>query len=817
MRRIRSAWIGLVLLTGAGPASAQVADGPAPGGRVLGRVVSAETGEPIAGASVAAWSPADSSIVTGAVAGGDGAFLVEAMPPGTYYVLISSIGYQSHRSANFTLDPASPRADLGTIRLAGSNVAAEEIQVTLERSTMTLEPDRNTYLAADIAPAAATAGEVLEAVPSVFVDTDGSVSLRGDASVAVQINGQPVPVSGDQLAAYLQQLPADAIDRVEVIPTPSARYNPEGTAGIINIVMRRNTDLGTSGGITLGAATTANYDLGANLGYQAGPITLFTTYGFNQRGREVRGFNLRELRDESGASLLSTEQDFVGDSDRRGHTLTANLEYRLGELDAVTNALSLHRRSSTDEAFSAYTELDASRSVTDRYARPREEEEESFLVDYTLGYRRAWDPRNHELSAEIRFERDTDAERTLRWRQPVSDGSSRIDLETEDVDETERELTAEVDYVRTLGESSKLETGYRGDAEWLDQEQIALEDSLGTGAWLPSPLSEAFAYREEVHAVYGVLSRRAGRFELQAGLRAEYATRDLAVAGQSFPHDYTSLFPSAIAVYSPSEATQFKLSYSRRVDRPWEGQLNPIPRFDDVQNVRLGNPELDPEYTHAFELGYTRSGALGSLQIAPYYRHTTDIIRVVLDTEDVVDGREVTSIRFANLATSDAWGTDFNGSLEIGDRFDGFASFNVFQLVTDGGPASSLSTDAVSWSARANGTLHLSPTLRLQAMTFYRAPREVEGGEISSFKRTSLTLQQELWDDRARLSLRVIDPFDTMAFRSRAGDENVIQISEREFDARALRLTFQYTFGKRPENVRRPEPDTEDEPEGIFP
>lgn len=817
MRRTSLAWIALASLTAAGPAIAQDPAAPALGGQILGRVVSAETGEPIAGASVAAWSPADSAIVTGAVTSRDGAFRVERVPPGTYYVLATSIGHEPHRSADFRLGPETPRADLGTIRLARSHVVAEEIQVTLDRPTITLEPDRSTYVAADVAPAAVTASEVLEAVPSVFVDTDGSVSLRGDAGVAVQVNGQPIPVSGEQLAAYLQQLPADAIDRVEVIPTPSARYNPEGTAGIINIVMKRNTDLGTSGGFTLGAETTDGYNVGGNLGYQRGPITLFTTYGYNQRERKVRGINDRERLDASGASLSFTEQDLIGESDRHGHTLTANLEYRIGERDVVTNALALNRRSSTDVTFSEYTELDGSRTVTDRYARPREEEDQSFLVDYTLGFQRVWEPRIHELSAELRYDWDTDEERTLRWRQPVSDGSPRVDLVADHLDGVERELTAEVDYVRRLGEQTRLETGYRWDAERLDEEQLVLEDSLGTGEWIRSGRSSAFDFEEQVHAVYGVLSRTAGEFELQAGIRAEYATRDLAVAEERFPHDYTSLFPSAIAVYGPTESSQYRLSYSRRVDRPRERQLNPFPDFDDVDNVRIGNPELDPEYTHAFELGYTRSGESGSFQVAPYYRRTTNIIRFIIDTEDVVDGREVTSIRYRNLATSDSWGADINGSVEIGEWFDGFASVNVFKLETDDGPTSRLSSDAVSWFARVNGTARLSPTLSLQAMTFYRAPREVEGGRLSSFTRTSLTLQQELWNDRARLALRVTDPFDAMGFRSRAGDENFVQITEREFDSRSLRLTFQYNFGKRPGEARRPEQDAGEEPEGIFP
>jgi outer membrane receptor protein involved in Fe transport len=814
-------WLTLALLSGTVPAAAQEPDRPPaapprPGAEVHGRVVDAEAGDPVPGAAVAVWSPADSSIVSGAVARTDGSFRVQGLSPGIYHVVVTSIGYASHRSVDFTVGQDTRPTDLGVIRLARSAVEAEEIQVEIERPAVTLEPDRNTYVAKDIAPAATTASEVLESVPSVVVDTQGQVSLRGSENVAVQINGRPAPVRGEQLAAYLRQLPANSIDRVEVIPTPSAREDPEGMAGIINIVMKQNADLGTNGGVTLGATTTERYNLGANFGHQRGPLNLLTTYGYHNDERDISGINDRTHLDELGASLSFTEQDVTETTERDGHNLSTTLDYQLGERDVLTNSLVANIRSSTDEGFNAYTELDASHSVTDRYARPREDEENTVLLDYTLSLKRTWEPRSHELSTELRYNRDDDEEETLLWRQPTTDPVSRTEIESNVTDALTRELVGQIDYIRTLDEETKLEAGYKGSARWLDRDFLALEDSLGTGDWVRSDRSNAFEFDEQVQAVYGVVSRGFGKLELQAGLRAEYASQDFALAEERFPHDYASLFPSGIAVYDASEATQVKLSYSRRIRRPESEQLNPFPVFMDVQNVFIGNPELDPEYTDAVELGFTRSGALGSFQLSPFYRHTSDIIRFVVDTDDVVAGREVTSIRFENLATSDSWGADLNGTLELGNWFDGNASFNVFKMVTNGGSETSLSTNAVTWSTRWNGTVQLSPTLSLQAMSFYRAPMEFETGKFSSFKMTSMTLRQKLLDDRASLSLRVVDPFDTMGFRVEVGDDDLVQVTEREFDARSLQLTFQYNFGK-PTRDRQPRPEGGEEPQGIFP
>ncbi len=818
MRRTSFVSFALLLFALASPLAAQNRPGAAPqaGGEVEGRVVDGEAGEPLAGASIAIWDPSDGSIVTGAVARQDGAFRVEGVPPGTYYARISSIGYAPHKSAEFTIARESPREDLGVVRLASVAVDADEIAVNIERETVTLAPDRNAYLARDVAPAATSASEVLENVPSVQVDADGQVSLRGNENVAIQINGRPAPVRGDQLAAYLQQLPANVIERVEVIPTPSAAQDPEGMAGIVNIVMKQNTELGTSAGFNASAATSERYNVGANLGYQKGPVTVFTTYGYFAGTRDYSGINDRERLSAIGSTLSTTEQDLTGENQRDGHNLSTTVDWSLTEKDVLTNVLTLNRRTAEEFSFSAVTEMDAGGEVIDRFARPRDSDEESFLIDYTLAHKRTWEPRKHEINSELRFNRSDDEEGSLLWRQPSLDGDARVEVEDQVVDALDRELVGQIDYTRPLGELTKLETGYKGTSRWLDRDYTVLEDELGTGEFTPNPeLSNAFTFEEQVHAAYGVVTRSLGTVELQGGLRAEYATQDFALADESFPHDYTSLFPSAIAVWNANESTQLKASYSRRINRPGTQQLNPFPVFFDTQNVFLGNPELDPEYTDAFELGYTKSGELGSLQVTPYYRHTTDVIRFLVDTEAVIDGREVTTVSFENLDQSDSYGADVNGSLRKGP-FNAFASFNVYKMKTDGGSVTDLSSDAVTWSARVNGSYKLTPATTLQGMMFYRAPMEFETGEFSSFKMAVFTLQQKI-NDAASVTLRVIDPFDTMGFRVEAGTDDLIQITERDFNSRAAQLTLQYSFGKQPK-VRQPRPDTGDEGGGgIFP
>ncbi len=814
MKRTLVAAIGLFIAGSAGSIHAQTPtpagptagpqQPPAASGEVQGTIVADDNGAPVPRPAVAVRSKADSSMVTGTMGGEDGSFRVQGLRPGTYFLRVSGIGFTPRNTEEFTIAPTSPRAAVGSIKLARFAVSLQSVEVTGQAPTVTIEPDRNSYRAKDVAPAAANASDVLAATPSVEVDADGKVSLRGNENVVVQINGRPTPVRGAQLGAYLKQLPATIVERIEVVPNPSAKHDPEGMAGIINIVMTQNTDLGRSGGLTVGAANSDRYNASGNLGYQRGPLTLFGSYGYNSDDRGLIGINDRERLGASQVPLSFTEQDIAGRTGGGGHNFSNNVDYQINKRDLISNILSINRRRNSDASLSGYTELDANRSVLDVYDRLRDTRATALVVDNTVAFKRTFEPRKHELATEVRFNRVDDEDHTAFWRQPAP-GAPQVEGQNDELNALSRQLTGQLDYTRTLAARTKLETGYKGTGRWLDRDFVVLKDALGDGNWVRSALSNSFNFGERVHAVYGVLSQGVGKFELQGGLRGEQASRDFALAqpAEGFPYSYGSLFPSAVVMYKPSDASQLKASYSRRIRRPGTQELNPFPVFFDPQNVLIGNPRLNPEYTDAFELSASRSGGLGSVQLSPFYRRTTDVIRVNIDTDAVVDGRDVTSVSFENLATANSWGSDLNGSLRLGPKFNGFASFNIFKMVTDGGSQSALSSDAIIWSYRVNGTTQITPTLTLQAMYFYRAPMNIERGRFSSFKMTNITLRKKLDGDKASVSVRFADPFNTIGFKIRAGDDNITQITERKFGVRATFVTFQYNFGKAPK-IRPP-------------
>ncbi len=801
---------------GAPPSAAQQAP---PIGEVRGTIVAADSSGPVPRPAIALRNKSDSKLVTGAMGADDGTFKIQGLRPGTYYLRVSGIGFTPLNTPEFTIAPDAPVASVGSIKLARISVTLQSVQVTGTAPTVVIEPDRNTYKAKDIAPAASNASDVLQATPSVEVDADGKVSLRGNENVAVQINGRPTPIRGTQLAAYLKQIPANIVERIEVVPNPSAKYDPEGMAGIINIVLKANTDLGLSGGLNTGFATPSRFNAGTNLGYQQGKLTLFGTYGYNADDRAIVGLNDRLRFDPSGSPLFYTNQDIDGRNNNAGHNFTGNIDYKLTDKDVISNSLNLNRRHSNDGALAGYEELDANQAFLARYVVDRNAKSRGLVVDNSLSWKRTLVPRKHELSSEVRYNRTRDEDNTLLWREPENqDGTTSgppIQGELDGSNALTRQLTAQVDYTRPLTAKTKLESGLKETDRWLDRDFQVFKDDLGTDNWAPSNLSNTFKFDDRVHAGYGVLSQSVGKFDLQAGLRAEWASRNFALANaQSYPYNYHSLFPSGVIMYKPSEQSQIKASYSRRIRRPGTQELNPFPVFFDQQNVFIGNPRLNPEYTDAFELGLSKSGQFGSLQLSPFYRHTKDVIRVNLNTADTVDNREVTSVSFQNLANANSWGTDLNGSLRLGPKFNGFGGFNIFKLVTDGGSQSALSSNAVTWSYRLNATTQVTPTVILQANYWYRAPVKIEKGRFSAMQMTNITLRKKIDGDNMSVAVRFADPFNTLKFRIKAGDDNLEQITARRFGVRATYVTFQWNYGQAPK-VRLPQ--QEQAPAPVFP
>jgi ferric enterobactin receptor len=790
------------------------------GGTVRGTVVNPQ-GQPVNGGQVAVWSAADSTLVTGAVARPDGTFRIDGLRPGRYYLRVSALGYSTATTAVVAITPQSREADVGAVRLAAGAVLLEGLTVTAEAAPAGFAPDRNTYSTRDMpSTSGGNATDVLQNVPAVEVDQDGKVSLRGNQNVAVQINGRPSPMTGDQLGNFLKQLPANMVDRVEVIPNPSARYEPEGMAGIINIVLKQNADLGLSGGLIGGAGTGGRFNGSGNLGWQAGDLTLFGSYGFRHDERESTGLNYLERYTTAGSTPVSVlDQDILGLGDMTSHIFNGSADYKLGARNVLSSTVMLSLGDHENDTRNNYLELDGAGTPMRRYLGQNVLGFNDFTMDGAVSFKRTITPQRHELSAELRFNRgDNDIENRFREQVLTLDSSTPADqtpaLENLLTHSLNTTLSLQADYTHPFGERTKLETGYKGTRRALDNQLDVSAFDYDADAWLGNPLrSNAFEYDETVHAGYAVLNQGVGKVDLQAGLRVENTSREffLENTGETFPKSYWSFFPSGLASFSLDDQQQLRLSYSRRIQRPDTRVLNPFGFNEDQRNRFVGNPALEPEYTHALELAYQRSLPFGSFQLTPFFRRTENAIRRIREFR-----ADTTITTFANLETSDSYGADANASVRLG-RVSGFASVSAFRQVTAAGNVGdNFSSDGFGWSARVSGNVQLNPRLDLQGFVMYRAPMDVEQGRVGSFVMSTLALRQKVMGEKGSLSLRVVDPLNRMGMTMQTNDPLYYQLNERRFGARAAYLTFSYNFGQQPRLRNRP-PAEAPEPQSPNP
>lgn len=782
-------------------------------GVITGIVVN-DAGQPVPSASVGVRR--DTVLVNGAIAKADGSFRIEGLPPGRYDVRVRAIGFAPIVKA-VTITPAAPRVELGNVALSAVATQLSATTVVAEADEAALAPDRNSYTVKDL-PAAAGGNtiDVLRNVPGVEVDGDNKVSLRGNQNVVVQINGRATPMRGEQLGNFLAQLTSSMVQRVEVVPNPSAKDDPEGMAGIINIVLKQNADLGTSAGVVVGGGSTGMLNASGNVGHQQGPWTLFASYGFMRDEREMTGFTNRETLQPSSSFLDAVT---VGRMYPRSHNATATVEYKLSQHDLLSTQAMFNRGTFDRELDNFYSELDAGRAVTARYDRFTEADNGNGMIDWSATFKRTREPQRRELSSEVRINRaHMDFESAFLDQALNPDGTAANDQpgrQLDDLDETRTDLTLQTDVIRPFGERGKFEFGYKGVLRELDNTFEASTFSYDTDAWEGNAArSNAFNYQDQVHALYAVLSRGIGSFNLQAGLRGEMATSrfDLLTTDEPFENDYTSLYPSALASWDiVPMRQQLKLSYSKRVQRPHTTQMNPFVFREDALNTFQGNPYLKPEYTHSFELGYQHTFARGSLQLTPFYRHTVDAVRAIRRVDE--DG--VNNMTFANLAELDSYGADANVSFRAGN-LNGFGGVNVFRSVSD---ASNLETDvsneAVGWSARVNGTYKLTPSLDWQTFFMYRAPMDTEQGRIDAMSMLTLALRHKVFGDRGSVTLRAQDPFNTMKFGVAHATTQLAQRSVRHFGARGVFLSFSYNYGQAPRIRQRPAEQAPADPTGA--
>ncbi|WP_420147686.1 TonB-dependent receptor domain-containing protein [Spirosoma sp.] len=751
-----------------------------------------EQNKPVPFGNVALFQKPDSTLITGAVSNENGQFEIRSKD-GTFSVRISAVGYQDRRIA--TVQVANQSIDLGKLVLKSSSKRLEEVVVRGEKSQMELALDKRVFnVGKDLANAGGTAADILSNVPSVAVDAEGNVSLRGSGSVRILIDGKPSGLVSFKGGAGLQQLQGSAIERVEVITNPSARYEAEGMGGIINIILKKEQREGINGSFDVITGYPTNFGLAANVNYRRKNLNFFINYTNSFRNTPGRNSMYQEVYRND--STFITRQNSNSSLKGINNNARAGLDYYFNAKNILTAAYTW--RLSKGKRFSDIIYRDyqfSTNNPTGITNRTQDETETEPNSEYSLTYKRSFTREGHTLTADVRYLdnwESSDQYFTQHTYQP--DGRTTMApsvLQRSLNDETEKQFLVQIDYIQPFSKNGKFEAGLRSSTRDMTND-FSVTQQQNDGSWTPLPgLVNDFLYQERINALYGIVGNKVRKFSYQAGLRAEKTDviTTLRRTNDVNPRHYANLFPSVHATYDLPRQHALQLSYSRRIRRPTYNDLSPFSTFSDNRNFWSGNPNVNPEFTDAFELGHIKYFGKGSISSSVYYRYTIDKILSIRRVND--QGFAVT--RPENLASENSYGAEFAGSYAPLTWWKLDGSFNFFRAITDGSNLDvNYQSDTYSWFTRMISRFNLPKSTDIQLRGNYEAPQKTPQGRRKGLATLDLSVSKDLLNNNATLTLNVLDVFNSRRFRSITEGPNFYTESTSQFRLRQINLTFSY-------------------------
>jgi outer membrane receptor protein involved in Fe transport len=738
------------------------------------------------------YTEADSGMVANTTTDVDGSFSL-SVPPGSYYLDVRFLGYDNFRRGGVRTSADGPAVELGTLRMAQAGVALEAVEVVTERSQMVMKLDKRVFnVGKDLTGAGNTAADILNNVPSVNVDPEGNISLRGSNGVRILVDGKPSAMLSSGDVDALRRMQGDIIASVEVITNPSARYEAEGEAGIINIILKKNKQKGVNGsfGATLGAPQ--NYGASYSLNYRRNQFNLFSNFGINYRRSPGGGSSDQRFLNEDG----SLRTRFTSETDQNRGGLGGNLQlgtdWFINDRNQLTGSL-LYRRSSDDNRTTViYRDFDDDGQLLETTRRFTLEDSDNQNLESSLNYKRTYpDHEDHEWTAVVQYILDDDLELSDITQTEDGGGDDAL-LQRASNTEYETNLLLQTDYVRPFGDSLKVEGGLRATLRTIRNAFLVEEADPGGLYSVVAPFDDELLYTENIGAAYVIGAGEFGDFGVQAGLRAELSdvTAALEKSGDTNEQDYLNFFPSASVSYRASEETQWQVSYSRRLSRPFFRLLLPFSNYNDPRNNGIGNPTLFPEYTDSYEVSWLRYLTSGSVLASVYYRYTTGVIqRLILPADDG------TTIRFpVNLGDRGAYGIELNFNYEPSDWWKVTTDFNLYRARVEGSyREQSYGADISAWSGRIANTLDLSQRLQGQISFDYNAPQDTPQGRDLATYALDIGASLTVLKGQGTLTLSGRDLFNTRLQRTIINEATYTAESEFQWRrAQQVVLSFLY-------------------------
>jgi outer membrane receptor protein involved in Fe transport len=749
-------------------------------GSVSGKVVDQKSKEPLPYVNIVIKDTAK-KIITGGITELDGKFRVKDIPEGISIIEVQFIGYKTH-SRQINITSGNRRINLGTVPLSEDSTTLDEVVVRAETSTVVQKVDRKVInVGKDLTSAGATASELLNNVQSVSVDSQsGNISLRGNENVRVLVDGKPTNIPASQL---LKQIPSTSIKSVELITNPSAKYNPEGMSGIINIVLNKNANMGFNGSLNTGveAGHYVRYNASTNMNYKTGKVNFFGNYGYNSGERYNFGYVNR-----AGVN----NQDFIFVNDNTSNLLKLGADIYLDD----KNTLSFYTTQNWFDSNASGRAIITDGVGTIINHSPNLQKSESTNQTYNVNFKHDFDKKGHNIEFEATFSKNDSPQRL--------DNSDLIDPNNgslnyyNNINNNRQNTLVNLDYTNPISKNGKLELGLEYRVNKTDNTNMTNQVGFN---------NSSFTYDRDIYSAYANYGHKFGKVTMQLGARLEqYEIKGVFnQTGQpsaTVTDEIFTVYPSAFFTYNPSNKNQWQFSYSRRVDRPGIQQVNPIREWSTPLITSVGNPDLVPQFTNSLEVNYTRKIKGGSLTFGTFYRNINDVINraTYKDPSDPSNVRQI--LTHANFEDTSAYGFELSSNYRVAKWWRANASMDFYSQKQFGTndisnpSAPKREVTAEIFNARLSNSFTVSDRLRLQLFAMYRGPRKDIQWDVEPMRMINLGANLSVFKRKGNLTFRVNDIFNTMRFKFNSTTP-FVQNGRFKWESRTAYIGFNYRFG----------------------
>ncbi|MBA4319086.1 MAG: TonB-dependent receptor, partial [Flavobacterium sp.] len=748
--------------------------------KITGKVIEKVSKQTLEYATITFSNAKSPKAIAGGITNPKGEFDIDIIP-GTYDIKIEFISFSPIIIKDRNLTEST---NLGQIALEEDATQLNEVVVRAEKSSVEIKLDKKVYnVGQDMMVKGGTVSDVLDNVPSVSVDVEGNVSLRGSDNIRILIDGRPSYAVN--IAEALKQLPADAIDKVEVITNPSARYDAEGGSGLINIILKKGKNQGFNGTFIASAGIPETYGGSANVNYKTEKLNFFTTAGYNHRTNEGGGKTNSQYFNEDGSIKNFLDEDRKTERTRDGFNGRAGIEWTVAPNTFWTNAINYQKDNGENTDLINYNNFDAARNFTGSTYRLGTGESGGENVEYNSNLIKNFNDKGHKLIVDGSISRNTDDS------QSIIIGSDNFNNTLNN--QVQKQAQFQADYVLPIGEGSQFEVGYKGSFGDLNNQYYVLDEQ---GARIDN-LSNTLEYKENINALYSSYGFKVNKFSYLFGLRWEDTNIEVNLLDTNDFNSkkYNNLFPSAFVSYEISDQSNITTSYSKRLSRPRGRFMNPAVNYASNVNIFQGNPDLDPSLTNKFDFGYIKRWEKITFNTSAYFEDTKDVFSFVRSpTGDEVNGIPVIRSSPINLGKEQKYGFEFTLNYSPFKIWRLNSNFNLYNVKTTGEHSytdtqgdlivQNLDNQANSWSARISSKLTLPYKIDWQLNANYNGEQKTAQGKNLGQFGMNTAFSKDVLKDKATIAFNISDIFNTRKMRSYTYLENQTSYSEMQFRKR---------------------------------